>query len=174
MNNIVLCVNWYLLSNIASGVTLFMFVAYIVGRIIVILSEIKYERENFTIKEVNEADSHDLVFNFGEGCCIEITTNLYYKNFKVTHVETDFDDKKGFVVKKRLEYKEKTDLFSAKPIYIIASLGEVLPEFLVEFTRVDGIKGCFYISYSGKTGEFIALDYKLNHTLKSTLYYLFK
>lgn len=170
----IICINWYLLSNIASFVTLFMFVTYIVGKIIVILTEIKYERENFKITEVCEADSHDLIFDFAGWNCIEIVTDLYYKKFKVSHVETEFDDKIGFKVKNRLEYKEKTNLFSAKPIYIVASLGEVLPEFLVEFTRVDGIKGHFYISYSGRTGEFIALDYKLRHTIKSVLYYLFK
>ena len=144
-------------------------------RIITIINETHLTTEHFKLSHTNNYNGYNIDYDFGGDQTLEIISTFPYKWLKVTQIEADYDIKKEkIIIKKCKKCIERKNLNSNIPIYIIASVGEILPEYKVEFKRYDGIEGSFFISESQKSGEFVALDYKLKHTLGSVLFYLFR
>lgn len=160
-----------LISAIASIATLILFIFYFIGRIWTLSKEQQFATERFRVTPTKESVEHNDDFDFGGAATIEVVSLMAYKYFAVTPVEYDIDTNN---VKKVGVPITKYNIQANRPLYIVIDIPEIIPQYIVEFQRYDGIKGSFYILESGRTGEIVAWGYNLKHTASSISYYLFR
>ena len=159
------------LSAVASVATLVLFTFYIIGRAWTIVKETQFGTEVFYSCETDAKMEYDDEINFSGNIMVKTVSMMAYKYFRVSRVEINTDNMQ---VTKRIETRGLDNLRANKPFYVNIDCNGIMPDFIAEFQRADGIKGSFFYVTSGKTGEIEALDYKLMHTMSSVLYYLFR
>lgn len=156
-------------SNIASIFTCFLFIAYIIGRIITMKKELCFGTERFIRVYKNDDVEHNNEFDFQGMATIEMVSSMAYKSVTVKKVNSY--DTLNMSIKSYGKTITVNNISAYDPLYFIIDLPETIPTFVVEFTREDGVKGYYELYASGKTGEIIPLNYRLKHTFVSRCYY---
>jgi len=164
-----------IIANISSIATIILFIFYFVGRIIIILKEIKLVCEKIELFITND----DEIFNkykivddisLDDDCIEYMIITPCDKSYNWIKV-FKYDDTE--LKKKTCKYYRKDILNKGHSIKINANIAETIPKYLVQFERSDYIVGEMIIAHNGKNGiqeEMI----KCNHTIKSILYYILK
>ena len=165
-----------MISLIASLMTIFLFIGYIIGRIWTIKENVQYSFEQIEIVGgAVDGCIHDYEndFMFETDCptVVRVISSMAYKTFSVS--EIDFDNDREIVLGKKKEIT-RHDIPINTPLYLIIKFVDLYPLFQIEFERADGVKGSFLVEDSGRTGEIVRRDYRLEHTWKSRLYYFFR
>ena len=165
-----------MLGNIASIVTLILFVIYFIGRIISLIIEKKviYEKIDIYIEEDDIPKNLKISDEYRcehEGEILIITP--YEKSYNWLAIyECKYDEKNNKLEKvKELEKFEKIMNNTSIKIDTMLTCGN--PLYMIEFERSDFIKGTLVLQSNGKNGiqEEIL---KFHHTWKSVIYYLFR
>ena len=164
------------ISLIASLMTIFLFIGYIIGRIWTIKENVQYSFEQIEVlgcvgDGYIQDYENDFVFQSDCPTIVRITSPMAYKTFSVS--EIDFDNEREIVLGKKKEIT-RHDIPINTPLYLVIKFVDCQPLFMAEFERADGVKGSFLFEDSGRTGEVVRTNYKLEHTWKSRLYYFFK
>ena len=165
-----------MLGNIASIVTLILFVIYFIGRIISLIIEKKVINERIDVY-IDEDDIQNRYKIVDEYICehsgeILIITPLEKAYNWLTINECKYNEKnKEFEKTKELEKFNNIRNHTSIKINTVLPCG--MPLYLIEFERSDYIKGVLVLMSNGKNGiqeETI----KYHHTWKSFIYYFFR
>lgn len=165
-----------LIGLISSLITVALFIAYIVGKILLIKQMEVTLFERFDLHYLQETESniqnvkYDIVesFNIGDynNEVIYITPSKPIRYLNIY----EFDANK--LTKGQL-IKTIGPIANGHTIQINTYLNCGMPNFTIEFQRFDFVKGTLDLVENGKTGV-ISQNLKINHTFKSYLYYLVK
>lgn len=162
------------IANVASIMTIILFIFYFLGRFIIIIKEKenKYEQIDLYITNDNEVFKEYKIieeYNLDEDCneyMIITPREKSYNWFKIY----EYDDESN---KKNCIYNRNGFLNSGHSIKIKAKIAECIPKYIIKFERSDYIVGEMELSHNGKNGVQEELI-KCKHTWKSILYYILK
>ena len=161
-----------LLSDIASIVTVLLFVLYTIGHIYKI-KQIQYslsERYQFERDFDNEGPKPNHYFELSNvGSVFSISSQVGIKEISIYDVNYSQDnntwakgDLKGRLVK--IKSNEKA--------YIKVDVPDLYEGCFIELVKCDGIKISFGVALSGYNGSFVQTQYSLKMTLKSWVNYM--
>lgn len=162
------------IANIASIMTIILFIFYFLGRIIIIIQEKERLYEQIDLYFTNNNNVFNK-FKIVDEYILDEECNEYiiitpceksYNWFKIY----EYNDNSN---KKVCKYTRKKLLNSGHSLMITAYFAECIPNYIIEFERSDFIVGTLELVDNGKNGVQEELI-KCKHTWKSILYYIFK
>lgn len=161
------------ISNIASIVTVLLFLLYIIGHIWKIkqikytLGEV-YNLENYFDEEYLPSERF-VDLSDGIGQLFSVYSPNGFEN--VSFYEAKLDINTGVSSKGNL-LKEFTEIGANDKIYAKINIPDIADGCIVEITKTDGVKISFGIAASGKNGLLEKTNYQMRLTFKSWIYYL--
>ena len=160
------------ISNLASIVTLVLFVAYIIGRIIIInrvketMSE-KYQfEENFDFNGPKPKHFYKLSKN-GEVFSVSAPVGIKeLRIYKAKLMLNQCEAIKGDFVEKLIDIKPN------EKAYIMIDIPDLYEGCFIDIEKKDGIVISFGVASSGYDGSLVQTNYSLKIKKKSWIYYI--
>ena len=171
------------LSDFASIATLFLFVIYVVGRVIAVLSVNRLVRDEVLLNYQNQSipkewERYGIVDDifWGDKGSEEIPWGLIVSNEGIRNLKAysvKIDKRSQLPTKKGDEVFSKNFLNINQAIAIHVEPGELFPSLIVEYESFDYMKVRFQWRDNLRNGVFSELI-ESRHTLKSFFYYFLK
>ena len=162
-----------LFSNIASIITVFLFVLYIVGHIYTILQlkyslseQYQFERE-FDFEGPKPKHYFELTENVG--LIFSISSTVGIKEIRI--YESVYSQEKADRVKGNLKGKLEK-IRSNEKAYIKMEIPDTGDGCIIELVKFDGVEISFGVASSGYDGSLVQTNYSLKTTFKSFVYYM--
>lgn len=160
------------MGNMASIVTLLLFVFYLIGRAWALVKDSKYQKIDATVDfdhSIDHYDTFDIDLHGNEVIIVSFNQNI--RRFSIWEIKWN-DEYNRY--KKRKKTSEIEYVPSGKEITICTIVPEGIPQQLIEFECTSGICGEVLIGYDGRNnGNGISSEgIKVRKTLKAWLYYL--
>lgn len=187
-----------MLGDIASIITVVLFIAYIIGRLWSLKKALEFMQEEFAVMNV-DPDNEDIDVNEEElyfeliddvdadderedgfeeaeerGEIISIKSKVSMLWFKVLRIPYDDEGNELPEGKAEPEIESEQPIRENVPIYIRTEIPEGYPTYRFRYQRADYIICSFDLDYNGRSGGMAPTNYKLKHTALSYLFYFFR
>lgn len=164
------------LGDAASLVTLVLFVFYILGRIWTIQREKILIYESFEVENRQQLpdniEDSNLFFDIdpmGEILSIVSTVPILKVNVFEIHYNEEMK-----LQNVNLVFSNNVPINANIPMYFKVTIPDILPAYKIQFQRFDYVKVSFNVGFNGKFGGMSPGGYKIQHTIKSFLYYMLR
>lgn len=172
--------NWELIGQLSSLITLFLFVIYIIGRLWTINIKRKLNYEHFKMLNVDEENKicnfidPNKLCDLGEDELNIFSSDLHINKFKIYEIEYINGRYEKWVLKSKVPRYIYKNLNANESLYIKMNTPCGGPsKYLIEYIRYDYVKVSYIPSYNGFSEDVSKYKFKSKMTLRGYLYYLF-